>query len=426
LSTIESVTADQLQRPITVPTEKISVLSFLVAPNSVERFLRDFWPDRVFQSHGPLSRLPALFASPELSSFRALASRYRGRLGFGRGAKSSRMLSMQEANPAHLYEMGMSVYLPDLALNLPGTDGFLRALEAELGLEESSCHVTVWASPREDGASTHFDGEDVISVQLSGTKQFDVAPMREYAYPYGPQFGPGGAAYDEMYPQLECGFPDPSQADFQTISMTPGSVLFVPRGTWHRTRAEQDSFAISIGIRPPCAVDAFLDQLKYLLLQDPEWRRPLYGVQGSARQRKESLERVHKALQRAQAAIGGIAPDDLARPPMAEILGNIMRTTRFQRDLGAYMTFELVQGVQILNVITWTREGGEQNTLKMRVPPPYLPTLRWLAETRTAFSAGDLADRLLDVPFEQHQKILNALTRAGYFRLLWFPPLPAA
>jgi len=333
---------------------------------------------------------------------------------------------MQEANPAHLYEMGMSVYLPDLALSVPGTNGFLRALEAELGLEETSCHITVWASPREDGASTHFDGEDVISVQLSGTKQFEVAPMREYACPYGPQFGPGGAAFDEMYPQLEQGFPDPDCADFQSIKMTPGSVLFLPRGTWHRTRAEQDSFAISIGIRPPCAVDALLDQLKYLLLQDPEWRRPLYGVQGDAKQRKEALERARKALQRAHAAVATIAPADLAPRPMARRLGNIKRATRFQRDLGAYMTFEPEQGARLLNVMTWTREEGEKNTLKMRVPSPYVPILEWFAETEIAFSAGDVADRFPDVPFEQHQKILDVLTRAGYFRLLWFPRLPLA
>ena len=152
---------------------KVSVLGALFAPESPQRFLQDFWPERVFHAHGPLSRLPAPFTAPELSSFAALAASYRGQLGFGRGAKSPRMISMAEANPAHLYELGLSVYLPDLAQYVPGTEPFLRALERELGLDEFSCHMTVWASPEADGAAMHFDGEDVISVQLAGTKELD-------------------------------------------------------------------------------------------------------------------------------------------------------------------------------------------------------------------------------------------------------------
>lgn len=35
------------------------------------------------------------------------------------------------------------------------------------------------------------------------------------------------------------------------------------------------------------------------------------------------------------------------------------------------------------------------------------------------------ADRFPDVPFEQHQKVLDVLTRARYLRLLWFPRLPS-
>jgi hypothetical protein len=60
----------------------------------------------------------------------------------------------------------------------------------------------------------------------------------------------------------------------------------------------------------------------------------------------------------------------------------------------------------------------------LNVPPPFAPTFRWLAEAKVAFAAGELADRFPEVPFEQHQKILDVLTRAKYLRLLWFPQLP--
>ena len=404
----------------------VSVLGALLAPESPQRFLREFWPERVFHAHGSPSRLPAPFNAPELSSFSALASCYRGRIGFGRGAKSPRMIMLPEQNPAHLYELGLSVYLPDLADYVPGTEPFLRALEAELGIDEFSCHMTVWASPEADGAAMHFDGEDVISVQLAGTKLFEVGKMREYAFPYGPQYGPGGSAYDDMYPQLERGFPDPGNVEWQGVEMKPGSVLFVPRGTWHRTRAERDSFAISIGIRPPCPVDLVLDQLKSLLLQDPEWRRPLYGVRGDVQCRRRALERAQKAFARAQAAMAALSAEDLAPLPEAERLRNIGRNARFQRDLGSRMAFAAGVGAETLDVFAWRREEGEKNTLKMNVPPQFAPVFRWLADAKTAFSAGELADRFPAVSFEQVQKILDVLTRARYLRMLWFSRLPGA
>lgn len=66
--------------------------------------------------------------------------------------------------------MGLSVYLPDIASSVPGSESFLRRLESELGIGKGSTHITVWASPKGDGAPTHYDGEDVFSIQLAGTK----------------------------------------------------------------------------------------------------------------------------------------------------------------------------------------------------------------------------------------------------------------
>jgi hypothetical protein len=395
-----------------------------VAPVPVQQFFQDYWPERVFHSHGPLSRLPALFSSPELLSFRALAARYQGWLGFGRGARGSRMVSVQQVNPMHLYDMGLSVYLPDIAPNVPGAEPFLRQLEADLGIAEGSAHITVWASPKDDGAPTHFDGEDVFSIQLTGTKRFEVAPMKEYTFPVGAQFGPEAPSYDEMYPQLENGFPEAVEAEFKAVDMKPGSVLFVPRGTWHRTTAEHDSFAISIGIRPPSVMDSFLEQLRYVLLQHPEWRRPLYGVHGSTVQRQQALDRAEKVLATAPNAVRTIGTSDLAPPPESERLRNIERATRFQRELRTRIAFTQGNGAEILQVKSWSREAGEQDTLKLNVPPQFSPTFRWLAEAKVAFAAGELADRFPEVPFEQHQKILDVLTRARYLRLLWFPQLP--
>lgn len=402
----------------------VSALAALIAPTAPHIFLRDFWPERVFHTHGPLARLPAPFSARELSSFGALASGYRGWLGFGQGAKSSRMVSVQQLNPLHLYEIGLSVCLPDISENVPGADAFLRALESDLGIEPGSSGITVWASPKGDGAPTHFDSEDVFSIQLAGTKRFEVAPMKEYAFPVGGQFAPGAKPYDEMYPQIERGFPEVVESDFQAVDMKPGSVLYIPRGTWHRTVAEQDSFAISIGIRPPAIADSFLEQLRYVLLQDPEWRRPMYGARGNPAQRREALERARRTLERAPAIVRSISTEHLAPMPEPERLKRIDRETSFQREPGTRMELPAREG-DLLRVFAVRGDANDQPLLQMTVPPQYLGAFAWLAEVRAPFSAGELADRFADVPFEQQRKILDVLTRAHYLRLLWYPRIRA-
>jgi hypothetical protein len=401
-----------------------SALAALVAPLPAARFLREFWPEQSYSAHGPLSRLPSLFSSRELSSFRSLVSNYQGWLGFGRGAQGGRMVSVQQVNPAHLYEMGLSIYLPDIAPSVPGADAFLRALESELGVIPGCARMTVWASPQGDGAATHFDGEDVFSIQLAGTKRWELAPMREYSFPVGPQYGPGAAIAEDMYPQLERGFPDANSVEFQPVDMRPGSVLFVPRGTWHRTTADQDSFAISIGINPPCVADSYLEQLRCLLLQDPEWRRPMYGARSESEQLDDVLARTQRVLETAARATRAISARDLLPTPETERLRRMDRGTRFQRQAGARMVFEQGQGAEMVEIRVAGTNAGEQVTVKMNVPPGYSEVFRWLSESRVAFSAGDLADRFTDVAFEQLRRILDVLTRGKYLRLLWFPQLP--
>ena len=44
--------------------------------------------------------------------------------------------------------------------------------------------------------------------------------------------------------------------------MAPGSVLFLPRGTWHYTQAGEPSLSISIVLDPPAALRCLLDQLR--------------------------------------------------------------------------------------------------------------------------------------------------------------------
>src|SRR5438132_2996640 len=259
----------------------VSTLGALTAPHSAAEFLRDYWPDKPFAAHGDAARLPPFLRAPELDSIDALSRVYRGTLRFTSGRRYQKMLAIDQVHAASLYRMGLTVQFEDIAPFVAATAPDLRLLEAELGVARGSARASVFSSPLADGLSVHFDAQDLFSIQLKGTKRFRIAPVRELRYPCGTQFVPDTEPFDFLYPQVAGGFPDPAGAEFTTIDMQPGSVLFLPRGTWHATESGGDSLSVSIGIYLPSAADCVLEQLQLLLLQDSDWRRPLYGGRSS-------------------------------------------------------------------------------------------------------------------------------------------------
>lgn len=398
------------------------VLRALVSPTPVAVFLREYWPERCFTTHGSVDRLPPALRGPELANFRVLADRYRGLPTFGQGSRAPRTITTP-ANPNHLYEMGLTVALNDIAHCLPGADIFLRQIEKELGIGERSASIAAFASPIGDGVTPHFDALDVFSVQLHGTKRFHVAPVKELLFPYGMQFGPRMKVFDELYLQAAGGFPKVERAAFETIEMKPGSVLFMPRGTWHRTEAEANSLSLSVILRPASAAESVLHALRNSLLQDPQWRRPLYGAWGDDPQRTAALDRAQELLAELPKLVAQITRHDLAPFSETERLDKIDRHSRFQRIPETRVAVESNAGIAMYHFLAWEESSDERPTLHMEVPPPFQPLFKWLTEAEAAFSAGEAADRFPQVAFEQLQKVLSTLVRARFLRLLWFRPL---
>jgi ribosomal protein L16 Arg81 hydroxylase len=407
-------------------TDKHSLLPQLLAPASVREFLDQYWPHRYFAAHGDFARLPPALRAPELTDFRALAERYAGWVTFGKGTLGPRTLSTRGMNPVQLYEMGLTVHLAEIERCVPALESLLRQLERELGLPAGCTRASLFASPQADGVSCHFDSEDVFSIQLRGHKRFHVAPVTEIRHPFGMQFGPRMRVFDDLFPQAAGGFPRPEQVEFETVDMRPGSVLFMPRGTWHRTDADSDSYAVSLILRPPSAMECVLRELKDQLMQDSDWRRPLYGAWGDGAARAAALDSARRLLERLPEVVRGLRAEDLVFRSPPEQLQQIGRATRFQRMPDARLTITPGIGKHVLKVSIWDSDRGEVHTLETEVPSPYVPTLTWLGESSAAFAAGDVAQRFPSLALADHLKLLDLLTRAQFLKLLWFRPRATA
>ncbi len=402
-------------------------LGALIAPRALEEFAQH-WPDKVFHADGDPARLPEFLRARELSSLGALAAAYHGRVAFGRGTKSASMVTSEAAQASNLFRMGLTVYFDDIGDAVPGASTFLRQLEEDLGISEGAARLTAWASPSEDGAACHFDANDVISIQLRGTKRYEVAPVREIRIPYGRQYSPGIRPFEELYPQTANGFPEWQGIRFQTIDLHPGSVLFFPRGTWHRTLVSEDSLAAAIVIDPPPALDCLLSQLRLVLLQDPQWRKPLYGAWGDGDDRARAYAQAQLLLRELPKAVGVISSQDLILPTISEEkrLALIDQHTRFQRVPRTSVIVEQGSGsenpeMQWVRIVFDNDRDVQETFATVEVPRRYMATLEWISRHKLPFSVQALSAKFPAIPFEELKKVLEVCARGGLVKLLWFP-----
>lgn len=406
-------------------------LQSLLSPRSVDEFLSDYWPDKAlyFAADGDPARLPEFLHATELSSFDALAHVNKRPVIFGSGPKSAHMAHAEARHAPNLYRMGLTVYFDDITRVIPGAKKFARQLARELGLNDRAARVSAWVSPVENGAAPHYDPTDVFSIQLRGTKRFELAHVNEVSAPYGKQYTPGASRLtEETFAQMVNGFPDWRDVEFEGVEMKPGSVLFFPRGTWHRTYASADSLAVSIAIEPPTAAECVLEQLRMVMLQDPEWRRPLYGAWGNEQEQKSAFDQAAKLVEKIPRIASAISAKDIVLPTISpdERFAYIDSSSRFQRIPNAAVVPEQQDGSDTTRSmrITHSDEHNAEHTLvRIEIPKRHVDILNWLAAQDTPFHARDLQAQFPAFAFDEIKQLLEHCTRCGLLMLLCFPSI---
>lgn len=407
-----------------------TVLESFIAPLTTEAFFSDYWPERVYASHGELERLPGMFRSPVLRDIETLSGHYHGRVLFTRGRQSSFMVPAENGCPKTLFNMGLTVYLDNIQPCLPKSPLVLQALERNLGIPPGTARIGAFASPPGDGAACHYDTEDVISIQLTGSKAWHVAPVEQVRYPVGAQYSPGVAPYSDLYPQVSGHFPDWNTAKFECIDMRPGSVLFMPRGTWHRTEADEPSLSITIAMRPPSAAETILENVRWLLLQDASWRKPLYGAYGENAQKKSAMRSVAGLLEKLPRQLQQLSVRslELALMPEDQRLRHIDQDSRFVSLPNAEVQLDdaladndgrLLQ----MRIVIRDEDAGDRISAGMDIPPQAVDVFKWLAARTAPFGISDMQKQFTQFPVEQLRDMLHAAADAELVRMLWFPLL---
>lgn len=388
-----------------------NALELLLGREGTRAFLRRAWPDDHFVIHRRPRELPAIFREGPLASFDALSEVYGGRVQIAGGRGDNHLqFTVEQAQPQHLRSIGVTVFFgDDVSPYVPAAPEFLRSLEAALGAPAGIGAIRTFASAPGGGLEPHYDQGETFIVQLEGRKELRLAKNRRYPLL---QFIPGKPPVDEHFAEFPEGFPDRAPPDDVVVTMKPGSILFIPRGMWHRTEAgsSEASYSASICVDTPSSLELLLASLRLQLRQSPEWRKPLFGAWGEGR--AAALERLKGLLGDLAGRLPHLSPETILDAMAPLDLGKPLRGgMRFQRIPTSHLSLTRGQRLRV------SSHGGRE--VEIQLSRELLPAVKWLSARKSAFRFSDLVRDLPRVEEPLLQTLVRSLVAADALR--WLP-----
>lgn len=255
-------------------------LSDLIFPLTHNDFLTHYKANRPFVVHHNPNELRILRDLPHLKSLSDLLkmwpSKINAHLPDVRDEASSIDVSPQDA--MKLFENGMGLLFNDVNDYSTILQEWVQGLRMDLGLSSLTYgRSLIYATPDGKGTAPHFDQNMNFVLQIHGTKKWAMARNDTVLNPTV-RHTMGRPADPELQSYLEEEMPLEMPEETESFELKPGSLLFVPRGVWHRTEAEGHALSLNFTFTAPTWADLFLSALRGRLLQSPEWRGTADGL----------------------------------------------------------------------------------------------------------------------------------------------------
>lgn len=262
-------------------------LAKLLAPMSVEKFLSQSWPEAPYVTHG--LKIDELTTLSFLESLDRLLEQWprKVQVHLPDVADESSAIEADPSDAKKLFANRMALLFNNAQTQSPVLQKWLADIHAELGLPRSTySRCMIYATPDGKGTAAHFDQNINFVLQIRGTKTWWLAPNETFENPterftIGQPLDPELASYAMAEPPTS--MPEPQEK----IVLKPGSMLFVPRGYWHRTEASGEALALNFTFSQPTYIDLFLLALRSRLTLSHEWRALADGVTSSDPSRRE-------------------------------------------------------------------------------------------------------------------------------------------
>lgn len=177
-----------------------------------------------------------------------------------------------------LFENGIALMFDNAHEFSPELTSWLASIREELGLSaltQSRC--LLYATPEDKGTAPHFDQNVNLVLQIHGKKKWSIAPNQNVVNPLS-RHTLGLPVDPEMQTYAQLPMPLSMPKGARAIVLEPGSLLFVPRGSWHSTEAASDALSLNFTYTAPSWLDLLSAALRSRLALSPEWRAIAHGV----------------------------------------------------------------------------------------------------------------------------------------------------
>ncbi len=242
----------------------------LLAPLGVERFFAEYWQRRSLALQleaDDFARIAEEIGPLDIARF-AGAAREGAQAWLANDYVAHSVIPVDAANAEKFFAIGATLYF----LNVP-LDRLTDSLADFLGAPRQKVIASLFLTPATGGASPHFDKNENFTIQLTGAKSWIVSDTPMIAAPLD-----GYMLGQHIPPSLTGLLPAAQDRPEHAVSMRPGSLLYVPRGSVHRTEAGEVSWSLNLSYSPAMWLDLLRVGLRRRLGGSARWRGTVTGV----------------------------------------------------------------------------------------------------------------------------------------------------
>ena len=256
----------------TMPTPGLRALFNVDDPAAI---LEKSWPNHSFVATGPVERLAGL-VDYDLDALIKM-KKHHTQAFFRSLDGASSQISVAPGQEKQLYDAGFTLYFH--GLSAPRIASWVDAIDDELGLVHGVTRVSAFASRRGSGLKAHYDMNDNFVCQARGVKRWRIAANTHVKNPTA-GYTVGAKTLPVHAVEAPGGMPTELPTPFETVELTPGTVVFMPRGMWHDTQTlEHESLHFNI----QSGLAMWKDAVEYLLtrtslLHAEELREPIMNM----------------------------------------------------------------------------------------------------------------------------------------------------
>lgn len=257
-----------------IGTKMEKVIESLFSPLKRDEFISAYRENKPIAAHHDIEKFKEITSLKYLSSLTSLLESWPVEVNaYSPGIPdevNSTKVTTKEAQK--LFDQGSGLFFDDPNKFEGLLAKVLEGLRQDLGLSNLTySRSLIYAIPKGKGTAPHFDQNINFVLQVSGVKKWWVAknssvenPMTRYTIGTNPD--------PELDSYLDEDLPTSFPEDFTEYELRPGSVLFLPRGAWHKTEATEDALSLNFTFSAPTWIDMLQTALRSRLSQSSYWR----------------------------------------------------------------------------------------------------------------------------------------------------------